>query len=112
MENWKVKIMADGPTLEDKLFIFRKRENNQIEIINKIDNGIMCSIVQSIGQDIAPTASIRTEDMREIVRAFVKYAQEQGFKSSDETFNKGKLEATEKHLEDMRTLVFKKNPLK
>lgn len=44
---------------------------------------------------------------REIVQAFLDYAKEQKIESKSESYCEGKLSAIEKHLEDMRTLVFK-----
>lgn len=46
---------------------------------------------------------------RDALEAIVVFANKKGIKSGDESFNQGKLEATEHHLEDMRSLVFNKN---
>lgn len=106
---WKVKIFKDGPDMYDSLFIYRDGPDGKIEIITKFDSagGIASTFCERNGT-VLPAMRMDTRDLRQIVAAFVKYSQEQGFKSSDESFAQGKLTATEKHLEDMRTLVFKK----
>ena len=59
-------------------------------------------------ENMKPTFECMTNEVVNITKAFLIYANAQGFKNGTETFNKGKLEATERHLEDMRSLVFKK----
>ena len=43
---------------------------------------------------------------REIVQAFLDFAKKEKIESKSESFCEGKLVATEKHLEDMRKIVF------
>ncbi len=105
---WRVKIATGGPA-EDRLHIFR-RVNGGVEVIVKIEEGTLTTKFVPAGGSLSEqcTLSASTENMRGIVEAFVRYAQSQGFKSSEESRDSGKLEATTRHLEDMRSLVFKK----
>ena len=57
--------------------------------------------------DIAPTMILPQNRLNEVLRAFSEAVREKGFGYETESTAKGKLEATEKHLEDMRRLVFK-----
>lgn len=56
--------------------------------------------------DIAPTMILPQNRLNEILQAFTEAVRERGFGYENESTAKGKLEATEKHLEDMRRLVF------
>ena len=55
--------------------------------------------------DVKPMMIVDELFIRDLINAFVSYAREEGFKSADESHTKGKLEATESHLKDMRTLL-------
>jgi hypothetical protein len=54
-----------------------------------------------------PTLRIPREHGKEFFESMAKVADERGFPSPSEENVKGLLEATERHLEDMRTLVFR-----
>ena len=104
ISEWKVTIRSGGHLVIDDIIIFRK-SGTGIDILKK--DGNIDHVPFGEATDLY-TIRMPVQECREIISAFVKYAQDQGFKSSDESFSKGKLEATEKHLDDMRTLVFKK----
>lgn len=57
--------------------------------------------------DIKPAFTIDERTLRDLIAAFAELAQSRGIENKSETFTKGKLEATERHLADMRQLVFK-----
>lgn len=61
-----------------------------------------------VGIDDAPPPLVVLpgDVLPELMEALIK----QGTKPPAESFNKGKLDATERHLEDMRSLVFKNKP--
>lgn len=60
-------------------------------------------------EDVKPAFKVREDVWRAILAAFADHAHQQGMENKTETFAKGKLDAIERHLEDMRTLVFKTN---
>lgn len=59
---------------------------------------------------IKPAFVIEEQELRELIEAFVVAGADRGIDNPTESKIAGKLEATEKHLEDMRKLVFKTNP--
>ena len=56
-------------------------------------------------KDIKPTMILPEQETRELISAFVDYARKQGLKFDDENKVEGKLEATERHLFDLRQLL-------
>ncbi len=114
--NWEISIQDIPGVHSCNVFIYCRKEYGTVcyleikspEIIvhtTKVDPGA--------DNQIKPTFTCNRYDALEIAKGFIAYANEQGFKNGSETFNKGKLEATEKHLEDMRKIVFEdvRNPL-
>jgi len=63
-----------------------------------------------MGEDLPPGClmEIPRDVFAEMLKGFAEMANERGMKLESDLKREGKLEATEKHLEDMRTLVFKK----
>ena len=55
------------------------------------------------GEVQSPTLVLQQEMLPALMKALSDY----GVKRPDESFVEGKLSATEKHLEDMRSLIFK-----
>ena len=53
-----------------------------------------------------PFMVMMEQHYRDFCAAFVRQAEEMGIQKGGDTYTKGKLEATEAHLADMRTLVF------
>ena len=53
-----------------------------------------------------PFMVLMEQHYRDFCAAFVEQAKSMGVESTSDTYTKGKLEATEAHLADMRTLVF------
>ena len=96
MEGWKIKIVDVGYKLSRDIFIYRQRFDGKGETIN--------GEVFDFNSDVLkPTLSLTDDQLRKLAEEINK----QGINPAKE-FTDGKLEATEKHLEDMRTLVFKK----
>src|SRR5690349_15204398 len=54
---------------------------------------------------------IPTDIFDEMVKGFAEMASEKGIKLESDLKREGKLEATERHLDDMRKLVFKDFPV-
>lgn len=106
-QEWKIRINRDRPTTDDELYIYR-HVGNDIEIIESFspETGVVMKRIPHRSAVEVRGLLMPAQDLAGIVRAFMKYAKDQGFKSADEGFDKGKLTATEAHLEDMRRLVF------
>lgn len=90
----EVVVIADGRTRYDSFFTVEKGE-------------VVATQFERNGSvpDIKPFCILQEPDLRELIKAFVDYAREDGMKMPDESHTKGKLEATENHLKDMRTLL-------
>lgn len=93
--DWRVKITDVGYKLEKDIYIFRKLSNGKIDVLG----------VGEIEDGIAPKPTLSLTDSQ--LQEFADVLAQNGFKPL-KGFLEGKLNATEKHLEDMRTLVFKK----
>lgn len=104
---WNVAIRGGGPSFQDSLFIYREFDAGTVEILQFDRQGVSIKRCDR-GAAGEPTAMVDAREMREIVEGFVEYARSQGFKSADESYAKGKLEAVENHLADMQKLVFSK----
>lgn len=65
-----------------------------------------------MGENLPPECvmEIPRDLFGEMLKAFAEMASDQGMKLDSDMKREGRLEATERHLEDMRNLVFKKRP--
>ena len=95
MENWKISIKDVGYKTEREVYIYRKVING-IEIFRGDRTEI-------ISEHSATTPSFNMTP--EMLQEFANELDKNGI-NPKQGFVEGKLEATEKHLEDMRTLVF------
>jgi hypothetical protein len=98
MENWKVKIIDVGYKTALEMYIFRQNyDGSTIHLYSDREEKT------EMGIRPAPTLELPHESLQELANVLgaMGIKPQQGFVE-------GKLEATEKHLEDMRTLVFKK----
>lgn len=110
----RVKIQSFDYESITSIYIYRKREDfgidvlgydpvNQIPVWRKYsDEDLM-----KHGEVIAPSFKLFADTSPEIKKALVDALGKSGFISESHEGARGKLEATEKHLEDMRMLVFK-----
>ncbi len=55
--------------------------------------------------NVKPLLTLPEMEAREFIAAMADVARDEGIEVKSETFVKGKLEATESHLKDMRTLL-------
>lgn len=87
------------------------KKGDIIQFLNVKENGevIVTEKKHEYGMilDMKPTMILLESETRELIAAFVEHARQEGLKFNTESKAEGKLEATEKHLEDMRKLVFK-----
>jgi hypothetical protein len=97
MENWTVKIIDKGYKFARDIYIFR-RIGDKIEILGA-DNTTNIIDSHAVTPD-KPTLSLNPETLQ----AFADALDSIGIKPQ-KGFIEGKLEATENHLKDMRTLL-------
>ena len=93
-----VKIIDKGYKLTREIYILRDTQNQKCELLR---NGNWVEI-DSYSTDEKPTLELLPEELQMLADELNK----NGFKPQ-KGFLEGKLEATDKHLEDMRKLVFK-----
>jgi hypothetical protein len=96
--NWKIRIIDNPIKINRDIYIFR-RQGNKYQILTQ--EGL---IEKNEGDSIdeKPIMELTPEQLQ----AFSDELSNVGYKPQ-KGFMEGKLEATEKHLEDMRKLVFK-----
>ena len=97
MNEWIIRIVDVGYKLEKDIYIFIKNPNGDTEMLD----GTIFPLGH--GNKVKPTLSLTNGQMI----AFAKALNKEGVNPEKE-YTVGKLEATEKHLKDMRKLVLKK----
>lgn len=105
---WKLNVHTIPGRIDVAVTIWRKAGQNysQIEVLHITETGdVLATTVPQDGTVSSPTLIIQAGEFDSLVSAFVAYAREKGFRDANETYNEGKLQATERHLEDMRTLL-------
>lgn len=95
--SWEVKIISFADRLGRGLYIIRKNDREGRNEVLQSDGRIM---VADEGVHVEPSLFLSEEIFRELVNAIHK-----DYKPSEGKFTEGKLEATEKHLEDLRALL-------
>ena len=105
----KINLVRRPESLATEIYLYEKSPDNRTITSFSIDGGEVTVTTNqyNIGQllDVKPLMVLQESDARAFVQAVVEYAREEGFKAADESHTKGKLEATERHLIDMRTLL-------
>lgn len=101
MEGWKLKIIDKGYTDVLDIFLYCNHFGNKISLVQKGGETI-----EYIEEGVVKDPSFKLN--REQLQAFANALNDMGINPQKE-FVEGKLEATEKHLEDMRKLVFTPN---
>lgn len=108
-EDWKVKILdMENGYMDSQIFIYQMT-GRIVAYLQIEENKLVVKTQEYKAGESDQIKSFMTCDRvlaMGIAKGFLAYANEQGFKNGDETFVKGKLEATERHLEDMRKIVF------
>lgn len=102
MESYQISIKHNLYNLSCDIIIYRRLPNGDTEIL---DSKMEPSIISRDGAYNEPTLRIQESFLPLLMKAL----NDMGVKLPDKAFNEGKLEATERHLEDMRTLVFHKD---
>jgi len=95
--NWKVKIKADDMTLNYSVWIWQEINSGKIEVLYLPDE------VKTFerGVDVLPSFKLPEG----VLQPFLKALSELNIKLPEESFVKGKLKATEYHLEDLRKML-------
>jgi len=101
MENWTVKIVDKGYCDVLDIFVYQRDFDGKIHLLQKGD------LVETFDSGAVKEPSFKMNKFQ--LQAFADAMSDMGIKPQ-EGFLEGKLGATEKHLEDMRTLVFKTQP--
>ena len=96
MNNWQVKIIDKGFTTFLEVYIFRILPHSKIEMVTS-NNTVE---IQDDGAVREPTLRLDHEQLQ----AFADALNNKGINPKKE-YVEGKLEATEKHLADMRKLA-------
>ena len=110
----KIYIREIPGSMNNEIFFVERPEDLKkgdiMRFINFKENGEAMQVDQAheYGMNIdgiKPTMILTENQTRELLTAFSILAKEKGFEYDNESKAKGKLEATEKHLEDMRQLL-------
>ncbi len=100
MENYKVHIKNVTGTILYDVLIYRSTPTGSTILLTHLGDEVE---LPKYGAYAEPTFRISDYMLPMLMEAMI----EKGVKPPDKAFNEGKLEATERHLDDMRTLVFK-----
>lgn len=102
--DWKVQLLEEPGMVGYKLYLHSTTLNHQKQFLTK--GGLEIETIEEAGVPVDKDLSfchLNHDQLKAIVEAF----SEKGFKTSNDHKIEGLLKATNKHLEDMRTLVFK-----
>ncbi len=93
MNEWKISIKDPGYKFTREIYIYRRLPSGGIELlgVGELKEG-----------ETSPKPTLELEP--EQLQAFSNALNENGFKPQD-GFTEGKLEGTERHLADLRTLL-------
>lgn len=97
--SWKVSVQKDVSTLNTHVFIYMEKPDGSVDILQ--DNKVV-----SVKRGAIEKPSLILQN--DLLQALFEALSSSGMKLPDTSLIAGKLIATEKHLEDMRTLVFNK----
>ena len=101
-----LKIFIEKRYQDGQTYIWL-REERPSEIINISYNGENLTLTsmkydEQAPKEVKPFIKLSSHMARHIFKAMADYTSKEGIKTTDENLLKGKMEATEKHLEDMR----------
>ena len=98
-EYWKAKVVDNFDNMRKELYIFQQRDNAKLFLTPK---GVISVVNGKQPKEPVYFAGFENEQAQAIANAF----GEAGIKLASTHKIEGTLEATQKHLEDMRKLVF------
>lgn len=100
-------VNKDYQKFETNLYLKFYRNNRPVIIGQKDGLLVEQEIESSVAMPISPLLTMKESMANAFIKAIADYASNEGLNTENENLLKGKLEATEKHLEDMR-LAFTK----
>lgn len=106
MFDWHVQVERPAGFTGVRIFIWRKHPDGIREFLvegGKVSKTIKDAILESKYNDLV-FATIQSDEVADLLLATL---QNSGFTLPKADHTAGKLEATERHLDDMRKLVFK-----
>jgi hypothetical protein len=106
----KIYVSRKPATLLNEVYILSE-EAQYMAYYTFRESGEMIGTTFKYGdmaEQVKPAFIVPEREWRDMLAAFSEEAKAVGVENKSETFNKGKLEATERHLNDLRALVFKK----
>jgi hypothetical protein len=104
INQWKCRINERPGTWWLNVYLFRDGPNGSTVILYPKEEGNVEKTVEYGAYDIEPSIVLSHDQLA----ALSVELSAQNIKTRETSFTEGKLEATERHLEDMRSLVFKK----
>ena len=104
----QISINRRPESLAVELYVYEKTQTHITYYHPENDTTVATTVEYHEGAvpEIKPFAVLHEQQFRQMVHAFVEHARDEGMRGGEESHAKGKLEATERHLEDMRALVF------
>lgn len=99
---WNVEINDNHATTFKNVWIYMRRPDGSDDILQS--DGVTIKNIKH-GAPMEPTMKLSPETLE----AFFNALSRKGFTPPKASHTEGKLEATERHLKDMRKLVFKSN---
>lgn len=108
----EIKIQRRWDKWAAEVFIFERLEGQRVAYltIESITSDGLLVVKRTVMDEglgvVRPSLVIQSEFAAEFLPAIAKAIDEAGIPRPSEDFKAGKLLATEKHLEDMRTLAF------
>ena len=98
MEDWKVRVRHGFDTLMTEIIVYRHLHDGRVEVQDA--KGDVVSYDRGTSA-VVPTFRIHEFLLQELVEAI----KSSGTRTKDESRTEGKLEATERHLADMRQML-------
>lgn len=104
---WRVQIIQRPGIMTNRVFVFQRDQSGTVFLTH--DGNLERRIdAIAIKEEELYFADMTDEQLH----AFAQTLADRGVKTNKDSIAEGKLMATERHLEDMRNIVFGKTPLK
>ncbi len=104
-----MKIYIQKPLIHGagivKIWVIEEIGDNRYSISFDSESKLLTQslIIDTSAEEPVPFLELPSEFFNELVKAIVQHASDNNIKAESETLLQGKLSATEKHLEDLRT---------
>jgi hypothetical protein len=105
-ENIEVRIVPRPTSVMSDVFILCRIDDLRVAVWSLQDDGTVIANEIAPGvHETKPTFTLPFNMVNKLVAAFIEYGASHGVRGPDRPFVEGKLEGTEAHLEDLRTLL-------